>query len=295
MEIRNYFPSGQFVVILVSLVVSVGIIGSTERYVHPPLQSSILQASPSDIPSNDWQKEFASNEAYTTSKIIADSAQQLVDSVKTSNLTESIGRSILISTTAAAGQGIMESTETQDQIISDALAQVQAASITSNTYSSADITVVPNSINSYHAWGNEFVEALTANPDANYESVMLGVSLAVDTQSSSPLKNLSSASEEYEKLAAQIIKIPTPNTLSPLVVELANAYSQLGISTKNLAEVFDDPAQSLVEVQKFTVLSKQNAQTLLQIAEILKSNGILFSKNEPGNAWSAITVSTSSQ
>ena len=54
-----------------------------------------------------------------------------------------------------------------------------------------------------------------------------------------------------------------------------------------MQQVLGDPVRGLSAVQKYQSLTDEATRVLTTIAGTLNKDGILFTKDEPGSAWSA--------
>jgi len=297
MNIRSFLPSAQFTVLVGAIFLSIGFIGAAEMLARPPgngieLQNtdgSGLAVSESDT---NWQNAFASSTAFQAAATIQDQARQLIDASQTKNITDSIGRSLLVNAAAAQGQGLSGDTLVQNQIIADTLAQIQnAAPGAADAYATIDVLVVPDSAASLHAFGNAFVAALSAHPQATYDNTMLQVSLAVDAGDPATLAKLPAIAKEYRALAADIIKISAPASARDSELQVANGYAHMADESLEMQYILSDPARGVVGLQRYSAHYAQNLQAFGQIADTLKKNGILFTTDEPGSVWSVFLSS----
>ena len=114
MEARNYLPSGQFTSMLAALLISSGLITAA---VHAsPVFSpapAYLSADQTDTPdltntNPDWQQAFAGDTVPVQMADIQNQADQLAAGIKSSNLTDTLGKSLLAQYGALQGQGIAD-------------------------------------------------------------------------------------------------------------------------------------------------------------------------------------------
>ena len=291
MDVRAYLPSAKFIVLVAALVISVGLIYAAEYVAHPhAAQTAQLQNIGAGIGAADtnWQQDFASSTVFQTDNSIASQADQLSQAVQTGNLTESIGRSLLINTAAAQGQGLGADQPTQDQIVSSALSQIQGAQAATSTYSAHTMTITGGSPADLHAYGNALAAVIAKHPKATYNSTMLPVTFAIDNSDPSTLSQLPAAAREYRAFAADIIRTPAPASLSNSELQIANNYSRMADSITDLQMVLSDPTRGLLGMQTYASLFNTNEQLFIQIAGALQKNAILFTKDEPGHVWSVL-------
>src|ERR1700719_4414261 len=124
MNLGRYAPSTQFTGIALSILLSAGMVYASERITHPPPRTATLASDqtptqPSD--STDWQAAlYASQASNASSSLTAPSAStvdQFLAAAKSSNLTDTVGRTLLINLSNAKSQGLGDDIPTQNQII----------------------------------------------------------------------------------------------------------------------------------------------------------------------------------
>jgi hypothetical protein len=293
MAIRDYLPSARFTTVLGALLISGAIVGGTNYYVHPPEKMGTLQASPSGI---DWQQEFASSSEYSQDNLISEEASKLVQQSATNNLTETIGRSIFINVSAAAGQGSADSPTTQDQIIQDSLQQIQTSQQKAIVlYDVSDLSAVPDTSASLHDFGNALQTTLNNHLQATYQNTMYQVALATDNDDATPLSKLPAIAADYHALAKDIIALPVPVSLESYSLTIANNYAQMGNAALTLKDVLSDPVAGLTALQTYTNFYANNTQMFINIGNTFQKNAILFSKDEPGAIWSVLVKAQQNQ
>src|SRR5579872_5452617 len=170
MVLKRYLPSAQFAVMAGSLALSGGFVIAAQ-YVTRPQTPTLATTVGADQPQTqrDWEVALAQVEAQSgvSAPQAPDQSQvgQLLASAQSSNRTDSIARSLLVSITNAKAQGLGDDIPTQDEIVS----QVEALTATSTpqAYTAADFTVVPTTQSSLRAYGNGFIKAVESHPDAN--------------------------------------------------------------------------------------------------------------------------------
>ncbi len=288
MQPSRYLPSAQFALIVVSLAVAGGLIEAAQYVTKPPAPPT-LTTTQTSVGAQDWRatlQEIQANSGITLPQTPSgDSVAQLVAAAQSSNLTDSVGRTLLAKFTAAKAQGLGDDIPTQDQLVSQALAQ--AGSAANTVYTVADLTTVPTTKDSLHAYGNAFMAASGAHLKANATAVMLAFGYALDYSDPTQLALLPIIKADYAALTKNFVTLPVPDTLAPFHLQVVNDLSKMTSSIDDLQAVLSDPLRGLRGMQEFTGSSEEVTRVLTTIAGTFGKNGILFNKDEPGTSWSA--------
>lgn len=296
MAIRDYLPSTQLTVMAASLVLSGGLVFAAQYVTAAHNANSSLATTDTSNTSqnNDWQsalEEVAATSGVTPPVDVNQTqVSQLVAEAATPNLTDSVGKSLLINLAAAEAQGLGDDASTQNQIIAQAAAQV--ATSTSASYSTSDLTLVADSKDTLRTFGNAVMTAMALHTQANSSNVLIAVGYATDYQDDSRLAPLKSACPDYAALAEDLVAVPVPQSLAPLYLEAVNDTVAMGAACTELNYVVDDPLRGLTALQQFESVDDEATRVFTSIAENLNTDGILFSKDEPGAAWSAFSAAS---
>ena len=299
MSVRRYLPSTQFLTIIGSLVLSGGLVLAAQ-YVTAPRNSApvALNSAPSGpLPDNNWEATLNSIEAADSSSSLPAApdpatVQDLLNAATTNNLTDSIGRTLLINVTNAQAQGMGGDIPTQDQIVAAAAAQVKSQQTSPSSYTAADLTIVPTSNSALRTYGNAVMQAFNAHPDANQQATFLSIDAAVEGGDKSQGAVLAKIGAAYKALAISLSKIPVPQTLAPLHLEVINGLLNINAAYADMQMVSDDPVRGLVGLKTYQSLTDEEVRLFTNIAQELSKDGILFNKDEPGSAWSAFLTSS---
>ena len=290
-HIRAYFPSARFSVLAVAIAISAAVIWFAISLTTPHDTARIESSGSSIADNSDWQTAFASSTAFQDAQDLNAQATQLIQAASSSNLTESLGRAILISAAAARGQGLGDDTMTQNRIIGGALSQINSTAVQPSTvYAASDITIAPSSDGALHTFGNTLASTIESHTLANDLRALTTIGLAVDNSDPSILASFNPIASDYRALAKDVAAVPTPQTLAPTIAQLANNYTAMATECADMRTVLSDPVRGLSGLQAFNDLSMQNARLLATIAETFKNNGILYTVSEPGTAWSAFLL-----
>jgi hypothetical protein len=292
MPIARYLPSTQFAVMAGALLLSGGLVFAAQ-YVTTAhsAESALATTNTADTQNTDWQSALeavaATSGTTPPSTISSDQVSQLVSEISNSNLTDTVGKSLLINLSAAAAQGLDDDATTQNQIIAQAVAQ--AATSTPSAYTATDLTVTSDSKNALTTYGNAVMTALAAHTKANSGNVFMAVGYATDYQDASRLAPLKTACPDYSALAGDLAAVPVPQSLVPLYLEAKNDTDAMGAACADLQYVISDPLRGLTALQQFETLDDEATRVFTSIAKEFNTDGILFTKDEPGSAWSAFS------
>ncbi len=293
MNVGRYAPSAQFTTIVLSLFLSAGLVYGAERVTNPPpatvaVDSAQTPAQQSD--SANWEAALyaiqAANASTSLSTPNPQTVQQMLAAVQSPNLTDSIGKTILINLSSAQSQGMGDDVPTQDQIIAAATAQIKTEQASTTSYTAADLTIVPVSDASLSAYGNGVMQALSAYPDASEQATLLSIDYAVEGGDKTQGPKLASIGAAYQAAAIALLAVPVPQTLVPLHLQIVNSFVSISATYADMQNVSSDPIRALVGLKTYESLMDEGARVFTNVAQELSKDGILFTKDEPGSAWS---------
>jgi len=299
MKIGRYAPSAQFTAIVVALLLSGGLVYGAELVTHPTqgnTQGNITVdtgANPAESDdSGNWQAALAAIQAQNAStSLVAPSANlvnQFLQAAQSSNVTDTVARTILVNLSNAKSQGLGDDEPTQDQIVAAAAAQVASGQTSATSYGYSDLTIVPASNATLHAYGNGVMQALGAHPEASEQATLLSIDEAVEGGDKSQSATLAKIGAAYKAAAADMLAVPVPQTLAPLDLEAINNLLRTGATYDDMKTITTDSVRGLGGLQAYETLMDENANVFINIAQELNKDGILFTKDEPGNAWSIL-------
>lgn len=295
MRLASYLPSSQFAVIFASLLVSGGLVYGAERLTSPPsgTPTSLSAEVQNGMVAENWQSALAQiqqESGVTVPRPISpDIVDAFLEEARSDNLTTSVARSLFVTLSDAKSQGLGDDLPTQEKLLTEALANAKA-NLQKDLYVTADLTVTTQTPDSLRAYGNGVLEVAARYPEANwvvtYEA--LGEAPSGDGASITKLKKIGT---DYGALAEDLSRLPVPKTLTPLHLAAVNNFAATAETYKDIAAIVADPVRGLVGVQRHQLLQDEGHRLFTNIAEALQKGGILFSKDEPGSAWSAFLPS----
>lgn len=297
MNLGRYAPSAQFSFIALSLLLSAGLVYGAERVTSQPpatlaVDTAASPAQPDD--SANWEANLDAIEAENASSSFEapdpNTVNEMLAAAQSSNITDSVGRSILVNLGAAQAQGLGDDIPTQDQIVAQAAAQI-AASKPATTYSYADLTIVADSPASLKAYGNGVIQILNDNPAASEDATLNAVGNATDKNDATPLEQLPQIGAAYQSIVTQLLALPVPKTLSPFDLSIINAYAAIAATYPDMEATLTDPLRGIVGMQTYEAQFDTLGKVFTSVAQALNKDGILFTNGEPGSVWQSFIPS----
>lgn len=287
MDARLYLPSPRFSGIVVSIALAGGLIVGAQYLTSPKTASTSVLLTASGAPQTEnWQASLDAIQAQAPGLPAAPdqtAVQAMLTAAQSSNVTNSIARSLFVNLGDAGAQGLGSDLPTQEKLIADATAQVQKN--VSAAYTASNLTMISQTPTSLHEWGNGVMKTFLGNPRANNDEALLAIGRATDYGDASALAPLTAIGAAYAALADDLASTPVPSTVAPLYLQLLNNLSKMSVAAGEMKTVVDDPMRGLAGLQLFQTSGAEASRLLTTLAEQLRKSGILFSKDEPGAAW----------
>lgn len=294
MALRDYLPSAKFVSIVGSLALSVGLVYAADRLTAPKPPATISSsAQPASDP--NWQATLEAIQAESATAAFKEPdpnfVNTLLEAAQSQNVTETVGKSIFVNLSAAKAQGLGGDIPTQEQIIAAAQEQMKSSQAKVTLYTNADLTIVPPTNMNMHEYGNKVMQTLNNYPEASEAATLLAIDYIVEAGDKTQVTKLASIGAAHKAASQALLTVPVPQTLAPLHLALANSILQISETYKDMQTIGSDPLRGLVALQKYQSLMDEGAGVFTNIAESLNRGGILFTKDEPGSAWSIFLAS----
>ena len=291
MGIRRYLPSAQFTLIFTSLAVSGGLVFAADYFSGGrDVPSSNLTLSTQQ--NSDWLETLreiqAQNSDYTLPTVPSTAkVNELLSAAQTNNVTDTVGRTLLVNLSSAKAEGLGGDIPTQEKLIATAMSQIETEREPPR-YTQTDLNTTTNSKEAQHTYGNAMMETMVLYPNASYYEVLLAVGQAIDTNNSTKLAELKNIGGAYADLANALSSVTVPETLAPLHLQIVNNFAQMQNLISNMQTVLDDPLRCLAALELYEGLIQETSRVFTNIAQQFSGNGILFTKEEPGSAWSTL-------
>ncbi len=290
---RQYLPTGRFSAIISSILFAGLLIYAAQKITTP--SNSIVSSAAADASlaaaRANWEETLHTiqEEAGVTtptppSETMVKGMQQAAQS---SNVTDTVARSLLVNLTNAKSQGLGDDIPTQNKLITNAVNQIKQVQRT-NAYTQKDITIEEDTKASQQVYGNALALVLAAASGTEYRDTLIAIDNATSNIDPSQLKKLTAIAGRYKTLTAQLLKLPVPQTLAPFHMQLVNNFKNITDVYPALQNIISDPLQGLAGVQTYQSLTKETGHVFINIAQSFNKNGILFNKGEPGAAWASL-------
>lgn len=295
MSARIYLPSLQFSLMAISVAVAGGLIVAAKYTTRAPISVIESVESPNKIQDvGAWQDTLKAVQADSGVELPPtpdpDTVEALRQGAQTNNLTDSVSRTLIVNLTNAKAQGLGDDIPTQNQLIASAVGQIDQ-SVQVQSYTKNDLTVVPDSVSAKHAYGNALALVFAQNQHNSYAETMIVMDNATAQNSTDELDKLQSIALNYKKTTAALLQIPVPQTLTPFHLQLVNNFQKITGTYGYMETILTDPIRGLTAVKNYQSLTQETLRVFINIAQTLGKDGILFTKDEPGNAW-GILLST---
>lgn len=299
MSVSQYLPSAKLVSIALSLALSVGLVFAADHLTRPSAPAQVgVDSTPTQPTDSNWEAALYAVQAQTASSSIVVPDQNLVSTllqaVQSPNLTDTVGKSLLINLTNAKSQGLGDDVPTQDQIVAAAAAQIKSQQASPTSYTFGDLTIVTPTKTSLHDYGNAVMVALSTNPSASERATFVAIDLVVEGHDASQATQLATIGAAYAALAKDLAGVPVPQTLAPLHLLAVNNLLSISATYADMEAIGSDPVRGLVGFKTYEALMDEGARVFTNIAQALNKDGILFTKDEPGSAWSIFITPTAS-
>lgn len=286
MSAQNYLPSAQFMVIVGSLLVAGGTVAAAQYYIAAKNAPAVLASASLEANQQAWEESLAEIQAQSGITLpntpSENTVQSLLSQAQSSNLTDSIGRGLLVKLTNAGVQGLGSDIPTQEGIIAEATSQINASQ---KSRKPLKLALVETSDVALRSYGNAVMAIFANHPKANTSDTLVAIAGATDVQNKASLATLGPIGKQYLAIAQEMAVIPVPQTLSPLHMQATQNFYLVADAYTGMAQVVEDPLRGLAALQQYQLLMSETGRILTNIAQTLKNGGILFTKDEPGSAW----------
>ncbi|HVV38797.1 MAG TPA: hypothetical protein VHD31_00530 [Candidatus Paceibacterota bacterium] len=290
----RFLPSAQFVLIVGSIAASGALVLAAQYLTGAPrgLPSTLTATTaPRDLSRVDpnWEQTLLAiqGKSAITAAVASSTVDTLLDATKSTNLTTTVAQSLLVNLFDAKSQGLGSDIPTQNQLIAQATAQIQGEK-DPPAYASSDLTLSTQTPIALKAYGNAVMTAMAAHPGANYNDTLFALGYLTDSNDPAQVAKLANIQKEYRALVRDLAKVPVPPTLAPLHLQILNNLSYAAGAYSDMEVAVSDPLRSIAGLQTYQSLVDETTRVFINIAQILKQNGILFTKDEPGSAWATL-------
>lgn len=291
MSVQKYLPSTQFSLLIFSVAIAGGLVFVAKETTEPSTIEIASVATPSYTASTDWKSSLQAVQAESGVQMPQAPDENTIEALRkaaiSTNLTESVSRTLLVNLGNAKAQGLGNDIPTQEQIITSAVQQIDSSGQTV-VYTKNDLIVVADSEASQRAYGNALAIAVSKNQVDSFFDTMVAVDNAASQNNPNELKRLPAIAAGYRSVVELLLDVPVPQTMLPFHVRLVNNFQQIADSYTSIEVILNDPLRGLSALKDYQTLTDETLKVFINIAQILGKNGILFTKDEPGSAWAAL-------
>ena len=266
-------PSKRIISLIVFAVIIVGAVAANKFW---PSKNDTALVIP-EYSANSTGLKAATGDvnatAYLQSLIKAEDVATTTDETPDTP-SRKIARSMFANTAMMNENGILNDTS-KEAILNDALSQIQKA-FSYKEYGAEGLSYLPNeSEANLKLYGTKFAEA--------------EINTIVDMQKNVTAiqSDLSVLGTIYAKYADIIYKIRIPQSMAENHLRIVNNLSKGGAAFNAFANSKNDPLVVPVAMRSYQDATTEQDALLRQVAQFLKSNGIIFTKDEAGGYWNA--------
>ncbi len=294
MRALDYLPSKQFSFIALSLFLSVALVYGADAITKPTTSSLVTVDAHAAAPAaadTDWQASLSAVQTESGDSLPAAPSQNTVNAelqaAQSSNVTDSISRTLLVNLVNAKQQGLGDDIPTQDQLVSDAMSQINSTAPTKQ-YVTSDLAVTDSSSSSLHEYGNAIMNIMIENSNGEYGKTLVVIDDVTSQNKGTELAQLPTLQKAYTTIAKKLLLVPVPKTLEPFHLELVNDYTQIAATYPGIGTLLTDPLGGLAAIQQYNLLTQDTNKMFINIAQAFDKNDILFTKDEPGATWAIL-------
>lgn len=170
--------------------------------------------------------------------------------------------------------------EAKEKLVAQAVTSVQSNTV-STVYTLSDVVIVPDSDERFRTYGNEMAEIMQKYSISNENEVLI-LKRALETKNPKVAEELAPIRIVYEKILADSLLVPTPESLASKHAALLSSYDAIRTDIGAMEQVFTDPLLALARLQSYESDALGLYKNIKDIATMLISNGVSYEKNEPG-------------
>lgn len=296
MELRSALPSPQFMLVVVSLAASAGLVFAADRLTREKPSNARLAATEQTAPlgSADWQatlEQIQAGSSVLPPPPPEEAYQALIAGAQSDTVTGTVSRTLFVNLSNAGAQGLGSDIPTQDQLIASALAELDKKE-GSKTYTTANLSIVADSPESLRAYGNAVMQVLGSQPQASVNETFLALGYAAEQDDRTYFQRLVPIEGAYRALTQGFLATAVPRTLAPLHLTIINNFEKIADTYPDMRATPTDPLRGLAGLHAYQSLTDETGRVFTTIAEQLQNNAILFTEDEAGSAWSAFSAAS---
>ncbi len=232
---------------------------------HPFSQDNVLSYDTSGNNSEDYA---------TSSKYIVDINQAFNNpaSSDTDNVSDRFAQLAVANYMNLQSNGATDDEAAQGTV--DNLATQASLTAHTDAYTTADIKTFSDTDKvAVKNYGNAF---------AKIENDTLGL---ISKNKAKYQNDLSAIAVVYESTSKKLLLIPAPQSIAGLHVQEINYLHNMSLDFQDLVKDQNDPVKNLLDLNQLESMQGSGGAIYTGISNYFKTNGIIFTKDEPGYKW----------
>lgn len=292
---KKYLPSKKFVSILLIIVVFIvlfftikGIISlfknnkSTKANGEPTqmIVGDVIQKDSNNNGIADWEeylwglnpnKNGPENKEFILSKkkaLAQDGNISIPDDSTSITENEILSREFFATIVSLQQTG--ELNEASIKSVSDAIGQKIEATPIDNIYTKNMLTIKNDSAAANTSYFNAFSSLVTKYKDKDIGSELVLISQGIGNNDPQALSAAQTIASAYRSFGSELVKIPVPNSIFSIHLDLANNYEKTAQSIEGLAQTLSDPIIGMRAIINYKQYSDALVSDIKKLSEILQ-------------------------
>ena len=170
--------------------------------------------------------------------------------------------------------------EAKKKLVKNAVTSIQS-NTGSKIFALRDIRIIPDSDEALKDYGNQIATIIMRSSIGN-ENELLILQRAVEKNSPDVLKDLIPIREVYERMLAESLLVPAPQSIAISHAALLSSYDAIRVDIGAMEQVFVDPLLSLSRIQTYENDARGLYNSIQDIKGTLIAKGVMYEKDEPG-------------
>lgn len=149
-------------------------------------------------------------------------------------------------------------------------------------YKISELNLIKTSKESLKNYGNEIGRIIKEYNFMRKEDDLTLINRALQNQDEEELKELDFLIGLYQKTALDLLNLKIPQGLIQYHLSLLNAMFNFSEAIKNIKQVFNDPARTLIGIQQYQTEYQTAERSLQDISKYFSQSEVFFEPNDPG-------------
>lgn len=165
----------------------------------------------------------------------------------------------------------------------DLMKRLSISGGTGKIYTSADLTIYPNTAQEIKTYANNIGALALSFKDRKEEHELSILARALSTKSETEIQKLNTLVPLYTSTVNTLAKMPVPRDLVDTHLALINYYQTIVIALPGLTKMFSDNIVGLGALTLYRSQVGRDTQALQALREYLVAKQIVFSKSDAGS------------